>query len=172
MKKIVKLVCLFLVTSVVSVHVQAQESASRPSPAASATGTIKGAEITINYSSPSVKDRKIWGKLVPYNKVWRAGANEATTFESTKDLKIEGKVLPAGKYSFFVIPKETGTWTVIFNKEPKQWGAFKYEESKDQLRVEVKPTALVAKQEQLLYKIDSKGFSLNWDKVAVPVKVK
>src|SRR6187551_3706729 len=75
------------------------DKASRPSPPATATGKVNGATITINYSSPSVKGRKIWGELVPYDKAWRAGANEATIFETDKPIKVEGKPLPAGKYS-------------------------------------------------------------------------
>ena len=112
------------------------------------------------------------GWLEAYDKVWRAGANEATTFETDKDLTVEGKALPAGKYSFFLIPKEGRTWTAIFNKEPTQWGAYKYEEAKDALRVEVKTKALKATQERLVYKITKSGFSLDWDKISVPVLVK
>lgn len=155
-----------------SVNALAQNAQPKASPAATATGKIKDATITINYSSPAVKGRKIWGGLEAYDKVWRAGANEATTFETDKDLKVEGKTLPAGKYSFFLIPRENGTWTAIFNKEPKQWGAFKYEESKDQLRVDVKTKALAATQERLVYKITKSGFALEWDKISVPVSIK
>lgn len=155
-----------------SANAMAQNAQPKASPAATATGKIKGATITINYSSPAVKGRKIWGGLEAYDKVWRAGANEATTFETDKDLKVEGKVLPAGKYSFFLIPRENGTWTAIFNKEPKQWGAFKYEESKDQLRVDVKTKALAETQERLVYKITKSGFALEWDKISVPVSIK
>ncbi|WPO84108.1 DUF2911 domain-containing protein [Chryseobacterium sp. JJR-5R] len=122
------------------------------------TGKIKDANITIAYSSPSVKGRTIWGGLEAYGKVWRAGANEATTFETDKDLTVQGKKLPAGKYSFFLIPKESGTWTAIFNKEPKQWGVYKYAPSKDALRVDVKTKALPATQEALVYKINKKRF--------------
>jgi hypothetical protein len=82
------------------------DKSSRPSPPATATGKVGGANITINYSSPSVKGRKIWGDLVPYGKVWRAGANEATTFETDKAITVEGKNLPAGKYSLFALPGE------------------------------------------------------------------
>lgn len=171
MKAIIKSIILLFV-SAVSIQAIAQEAKPKASPAATATGKIKGATITINYSSPAVKERKIWGGLEPYDKVWRAGANDATTFETDKDLKVEGKTLPAGKYSFFLIPRESGTWTAIFNKEAKQWGAFKYEEAKDQLRVNVKTKALAATQERLVYKVSDKGFTLEWDKIAVPVAIK
>jgi hypothetical protein len=119
-----------------------------------------------------VKDRKIWGGLEPFDKVWRAGANDATTFETDKDIKVEGKTLPAGKYSFFLIPKESGTWTAIFNSEAKQWGAFKYNQEKDVLRADVKTKALSEKQERLEYKLNKGGFTLNWDKISVPVSIK
>lgn len=148
------------------------QKAPKGSPAETASGKINAATITIHYSSPSVKGRKIWGGLEPYGAVWRAGANEATTFETDKAIQVEGKPLPAGKYSFFLIPEENGTWTAIFNKEPNQWGAFKYEESKDQLRVKVKTKALAANQEKLVYKINKNGFELDWAKTSVPVSIK
>ncbi|RWY55935.1 DUF2911 domain-containing protein [Mucilaginibacter gilvus] len=140
------------------------------SPRDSVSVKVAGSTITINYGSPSVKGRKVFGELEAYGKVWRTGANEATVFTTTKDIKVEGKTLPAGTYGFFAIPTET-TWTIIFNKVAKQWGAFKYDESKDALRVTVKPVA-AAMSERLVYKINAKGFSLNWDKLSVPVSVK
>lgn len=89
------------------------------SPAATATGKIGAANVTINYSSPAVKGRKIFGELEPYGKVWRAGANEATIFETDHDIMVEGKKLPAGKYSFFATPGEK-EWTVILNSQVGQ----------------------------------------------------
>ncbi len=171
MKAILKSIAVLFVACV-SINAQAQEAKPKPSPAAIETGKIKDATITINYSSPSVKDRKIWGGLEPFDKVWRAGANDATTFETDKDIKVQGKTLPAGKYSFFLIPRESGTWTAIFNSEAKQWGAFKYNQEKDVLRADVKTKALAEKQEKLVYKMNKGGFSLDWDKVSVPVSIK
>lgn len=155
----------------ISGNALAQETEKQASPPKTVTGKIKDATITISYSSPSVKGRKIWGGLEPYGKVWRAGANEATTFETNKDLIVQGKTLPSGKYSFFLIPKENGTWTAIFNKESKQWGAYDYKEEKDQLRVDVKTKELRATQEMLVYKIDNASFTIDWDKISVPVSV-
>lgn len=172
MKTTVKIMTMLLTAFTLSLAAKAQEAKQPASPPATATGTIKGANITIKYSSPAVKGRTIWGGLEKYDKVWRAGANNATTFETDKDIKVEGKTLPAGIYSFFLIPRESGTWTAIFNKEPKQWGAFKYEEAKDQLRVDVKTKALPATQERLVYKVEKNGFVLLWDKIAVPVSIK
>ena len=150
----------------------AQKGKPRVSPPDSVTGNVKGATISIHYSSPSVKGRVIWGKLVPYDSVWRAGANEATTFETDKDIKVEGMSLPAGKYGFFLLPRPDGKWTAIFNTVSNQWGAFKYDPTKDQLRVEVKTHTLSSPVEALNYQISSKGFSLNWEKISVPVSIK
>lgn len=172
MKSTIKSITSFMFMLVVSANVMAQDAKPKASPAETATGKVGAANITINYGSPSVKGRQIWGGLEKYDKVWRAGANDATTFETDKDIKVEGKALPAGKYSFFLIPRESGTWTAIFNKEPKQWGAYKYEEAKDALRVDVKVKSLSSTQEKLVYNITNKGFSLNWDKVSVPVAIK
>lgn len=135
------------------------------------TGKINGATITINYGSPSVKGREIWGKLVPFNQVWRAGANDATTFETDKEVTIEGSKLPAGRYSFFVIPNEKEC-VIIFNKEAKQWGAYKYKEKEDQLRVTVKQKVAKTKAEKLVYLIEKNTVSLNWDNWTIPFSVK
>jgi len=172
MRAIIKSAAMVVAAMTISVNAFGQEAKKPASPAMTATGKIKDANITIAYSSPSVKERKVWGELVPYNKVWRAGANEATTFETSKDITVQGKKLPAGKYSFFLIPKESGIWTAVFNKEPKQWGAYKYEESKDALRVDVKTKALPTTQETLVYKVNSNGFTMDWDKISVPVEIK
>lgn len=172
MKTIIKTATVLVATMAISFNAFAQEAKKPASPPATATGKIKDATITIAYNSPSVKGRTIWGGLEAYDKVWRAGANEATTFETDKDITVQGKKLPAGKYSFFLIPKQSGTWTAIFNKEPKQWGAYKYEEAKDALRVDVKTKALPTTQETLVYKVNKNGFTMDWDKISVPVEIK
>ena len=136
-----------------------------------ATGKINGATIAINYSSPSVKERKIWGGLVPFNEVWRAGANEATTFETTKEITVEGSKLPAGKYSFFVIPNEKEC-IIIFNKQANQWGSGKYNEKEDQLRVTVKPQVTKSSAEKLMYTVAKNKVVLSWEKWNIPVSIK
>jgi hypothetical protein len=149
----------------------------KPSPAATATGKTKsGATITVNYSSPGVKGREIWGKLVPYNKVWRAGANEATIITIDKDTKVDGKALPAGKYSLYALVGEK-EWTIIFNSQTGQWGITRAGETtedpaKDVLRVKVKPNKSAAMNERLVYTINDKGFVLSWENLDVPVSVK
>jgi hypothetical protein len=109
-----------------------------PSPPASVSQTIGVTRITIDYHRPGVKGRKIWGELVTYDKVWRLGANEATTISFTDPVKIKGRVLPAGTYALFAIPKPA-VFTVVFNTVAKQWGAFRYDESKDVLRFDLQP---------------------------------
>lgn len=143
----------------------------KPSPAATATGKIGASAVTVNYSSPAVKGRPIWGGLVPYNEVWRAGANEATTVEFSQPVLVEGKALPAGKYGFFVIPTAT-QWTVIFNKVPNQWGAFKYDAKQDALRVPVTPRKAAAPAERLAYDVTPTGLVLRWETLEVPVAIK
>lgn len=164
-----KTLAVFVCAILVSTMVMAQEKPA--SPHKGVKGTVAGATITIRYGSPYVKGRKIWGDLVPYSKVYRAGADSATTFTTDKDIKVAGKLLPAGKYAFFVIPVEKGNWTVIFNKTAEQWGAFKYDQAQDQLRIMVmpKPSKMT---ESLTYVITKNGFSMNWDKVSVPVSIK
>ncbi|WPR77054.1 DUF2911 domain-containing protein [Algoriphagus sp. NG3] len=137
----------------------AQEKAS---PAKTAEGTVGDAKITINYSSPAVKGRTIWGDLVPMGEVWRAGANEATTFTTTKDIMVEGKALPAGTYSFFVIPGETSS-TLIFNKVAKQWGAFDYDSKEDALRVSVPSQQTSSLEERLVYEVKPDSFEIRWE---------
>lgn len=141
------------------------------SPAETVTGKVNGATITIKYGSPSVKGRAIWGGLVPYDKVWRAGANDATIFETDKTITIEGKQLPAGKYSFFVIPNENES-VIIFNKEAKQWGAYEYKVASDQLRVTVKNENGDAVVEKLEYKIMETRIELLWEKLIIGFEVK
>jgi hypothetical protein len=135
------------------------------------SGKINGATITINYGSPSVRAREIWDKLVPFNEVWRAGANDATTFETDKELTVEGSKLPAGKYSFFIIPNDKEC-IVIFNKEAKQWGAYKYKEKEDQLRVTVKQKVADTMAEKLVYTINKDNIVLSWEKWNIPISVK
>lgn len=152
------------------------DKANRASPPATAKGDVNGATITIDYSSPSVKNRKIFGELHPYGEVWRAGANEATLFETSKDIKVEGKALPAGKYSIYAIPGEK-EWTIIFNKQTGQWGvkrggATSRDEAQDALTVKVKPKKAAQLQERLVYDVNNKGFVIRWENVEVPVSIK
>lgn len=131
-------------------------------------------DITIVYSRPGVKGRKIWGGLVPYDKVWRAGANENTTFEVSKDVLINGQKLPAGKYGLHMIPGEK-QWTIIFSKNNSAWGSFSYKQEEDALRVTVTPVA-APEREWLSYGFENLAGNsatayLWWEKLKVPFEV-
>lgn len=154
---------------------QGSDKSSRPSPPATATGKIGAATITINYSSPAVKGRQIWGALVPYGQVWRAGANEATIFETDKNIKVEGKALPAGKYSLFLLPTEN-KWQVIFNSETGQWGIKRTGEAnrdpaKDVLTVSVTPQKSASMNERLAYDVTNNGVVMKWENMEVPIRI-
>lgn len=131
-------------------------------------------DITIVYHSPLVKGRKIWGELVPYKEVWRAGANENTTISFPDDVTINGNSLPAGTYGLHMIPDQN-EWTVIFSKNYKAWGSFFYKKEEDALRVTVKPIP-ASFQEWLSYDFierqpNSAVVALTWEKLRVPFKI-
>jgi hypothetical protein len=137
-KKMVQtLVVLALLLAVGAELSRAQLQMPRPSPKATVTQTVGLTDVTISYSRPGAKGRAIWGSLVPYNQVWRAGANEATIFTLSDDVLVEGKKLAKGSYSLHAIPT-ADTWTVIFNKVAEQWGSYSYKQEEDALRVTVK----------------------------------
>lgn len=159
-----------LVATVFFTTVSFAQDKKPASPPATAKGTINGATITINYSSPFVKGRTIWGELVPYGKIWRAGANAPTTFETDKAIKVEGKELPAGKYAVYVIP-ENGSATVIFGKDSKM-SAFDYKESEDALRVKVKTKKSDKMTESLVYNVNKNNVTLSWENLDIPVAIK
>jgi hypothetical protein len=155
---------------------QQEDKSKRPSPPAVATGKISDATITIDYSSPSVKGRKIFGGLIPYGKLWRAGANEATIFQTDKDITIEGKKLPAGKYSLFATPGEN-EWTIFFNSETGQWGDKQngdtnMDPAKTVLSVVVKPKKTTDLNEKLTYSVMNDGIDLKWEHSDVFMSVK
>ncbi len=157
MKKLVFVSLLVLISATAF----AQKKA-KPSPAAKTEAKINGNTIVIDYHQPAVKGREIWGDLVPYGKVWRAGANESTSIEFSSDVKINGKDLPKGKYAFFVIANEK-EWTLIFNKTIA-WGAYSYKEKEDALRVTVPVQKAEENTERLTYKVTEKGeVSLHWE---------
>lgn len=148
-----------------------EDKSKRASPPAKVEQKVGDATIVIDYSQPSMKGREIYGGLVPYGKVWRTGANEATTFETDKDIMIEGKKLPAGKYALLTIPGED-EWTIIFNEKHEQWGAYDYDKSKDVLRVKAKPVE-TDETEKLKFDITKAGkVHLDWERTRVPFMLK
>lgn len=153
-------------------HEMNSDKAKMPSPPAVAVAKIGGTTLEIKYSQPGVKGRNVWaGSLAPYGKVWRTGANDATTFEVSKDVTVQGKTLKAGKYGFFTIPGEK-EWVIIFNKVAKQWGAYDYKESEDVLRVTTTAKAHDMTERFTIEANDKGEVTLLWDKVAVPFTVK
>lgn len=136
---------------------QAQLDIPQKSPKANISFRVGVTDVTINYCSPAVRGRGIWGKLVPFDKVWRAGANEATTIDFSTNITVGGVVLPKGKYGFFLIPSKSGNWTAIFNKVWDQWGAYDYEAEKDALRVSIEVKNLTEVVEHLRYRITEKN---------------
>jgi len=146
----------------------------RPSQQASLTQRVGITDITIHYSRPLVKNRKIWGGLVPYDQVWRAGANENTTVSFSDQVVIEGQQLAIGTYGLHMIPHEKD-WTIIFSKNSSSWGSFTYDPSEDALRVIVK-TSPSDFYEALTYEFDelqpaSIVVTLRWERLAISFKV-
>jgi len=150
---------------------------AQKSPKAEAHGKVNGANLTIKYNSPFVKGRPIYGtNLVPYGKVWRAGADTATRFYTDKDIKVEGKTLAAGAYSLYAIAGETD-WVIIFNSKTGQWGINRDQSTTedpafDVIRVTVKPKKSASFNESLVYTFNDKGFVLSWENLDIPVWIK
>ena len=158
-----------------TVPLAAQLTLPRPSPNAKIAQTVGLTDITITYSRPGVKDRTIWGELVPYDKVWRTGANEATIVSFADDVTVNGNKLAAGSYSLHTIPGKE-EWTLIFNSAADPKANYSYDESKDVLRVKVKPETTGHMHERMMFVIPnvtdtSADIALEWEKVKVPFKV-
>src|SRR5947209_13309607 len=157
--------------------VSAQNDLNLPdvSQAAEVKQRIALTDITVKYHRPLVNGRKIWGGLVPYGKVWRAGANENTTIEFSDPVSIEGQPLAKGVYGLHMIPNPD-SWTVIFSKTNTAWGSYSYDQKEDALRVNVKPKPLAEAKEALEFdfedlKPDSTAVTLKWEKLGVPFTV-
>jgi hypothetical protein len=132
----------------------AQDKSARPSPPAKASCALAGGKsITVDYSSPRMKGRKIFGELVPFGKVWRAGANEATTFVTDTDLTVGGKAVPAGSYTIFTVP-EADKWTLVISKKTGEWGTAYPGPDNDLARVDMKVSKLAAPAENFTIAFD------------------
>jgi hypothetical protein len=154
-----------------------EDKSKRPSPPGTASVVLNGKNITIDYSRPYLKGRKIGGEIVPYGQVWRTGANEATTLTTEADLDIGGTSVPAGKYTLWTLPSE-GTWKLIVNKQTGQWGT-NYDESQDFARIDMQKSQTQQPVEQFTMSFDKKGndtadLVLEWGstRVSVPIKAK
>lgn len=193
------LLAVVALTSFTAQIAVAQVRTPRPSQKASVTQTIGVTDVTITYSRPGVKGRKIWGDalpsqeakgeatlddqnvrpkdapIVPWGHAWRTGANEATQFVVTDDVLVNGQKLPAGSYSLHTIPNKD-EWTIIFNSVANQWGSFNYDPTKDTLRIKAKAEAVNENQEWLAFTFDpvsdnSAQVNIRWEKLRVPFKV-
>jgi hypothetical protein len=168
--------CLILSLSIPSLSPAQAPRFNGPeaSPRAAVTQTIGISDVTVTYHRPATKGRDVWGKLVPYGEVWRAGANENTTISFGHQVSIEGKNLPAGTYGLHMIPTKED-WTIIFNKNSTSWGSYFYSESEDALRVTVKPVA-GEQTDWLQYAFtdltETTGtLVLSWEKLRIPIKL-
>ncbi|HYL93719.1 MAG TPA: DUF2911 domain-containing protein [Alphaproteobacteria bacterium] len=151
-----------------------QDKSKRPSPPGTASIELKGKKVTIDYSRPSVRGRKIMGELVPYGQVWRTGANEATTLTTGTDLNIGGAKVPAGTYTLYTLPGESA-WKLIINKQTGQWGT-EYDEAQDLVRIDMQKSATAKLVEQFTISFSVKDNNtflvLEWEntRVSVPIK--
>jgi len=173
-KPLLALIALLIAANAFAQAPQPAVKYPRPSQKSSLMQTIGTTDMTITYSRPGVKGRPIWGALVPYDQVWRTGANEATAISFSDDVSINGQALPKGTYSLHSIPGKD-SWTLIFNKVADQWGSYSYDATKDALRVTTKPEKAAA-TEWLTFEVpqltpDKATVVLRWENVAVPFTV-
>ena len=166
---------ILLVSAALSLRTIAWAQDQRKSPHESTSGVIAGKKITIEYGRPYKKGRKIFGGLEPLGKVWRTGADEATTLTTEADLMVGGIHVPAGTYGLFTIPDD-GKWTLVLNKTAKQWGAFDYDESQDLGRTAMKVSSLDSPLEQLTITIeptsgDNGVLKVAWDQTVATVDI-
>ena len=157
----------FLIASAASA--QREDDGDRVSKNGLTEGEVGGVAVVVEYGRPNANDRELWGELVPYGDVWRTGANEATTIEFGADAMVEGENVAAGTYSMFSIPGES-EWTIIFNKTAKQWGAFRYDEGEDALRVTVSP-GMGEHVEAMDFVIHGDSLILRWGDLTVPISI-
>jgi hypothetical protein len=146
----------------------------KASPRASVSQTVGLTEITITYDRPAVNGREVWGQLVPFDTVWRAGANENTVISFSSPVRVGGQDVPAGRYGVHMIPGR-GDWTVILSREASAWGSFSYDSAEDLLRVRVAPRPAEL-TERLAYTLDDPTddgvvATLRWEKLAVPIPI-
>jgi hypothetical protein len=175
LRKIRKVLLVKFIVLVFVSGVFAQLEFPRLSPKAEIKQVIGDTTVSIQYGRPNIRQRKVWGELVPFGQVWRTGANEATVFEVSGDVSINGQKLPAGKYSLHTIPGET-EWTIIFNRVWDQWGSFDYDEKADALRVTVKPLTADKYLETLAYsfedvEVSSANVVIGWENLRIPFKI-
>ncbi|MCP4459753.1 MAG: DUF2911 domain-containing protein [Cytophagales bacterium] len=138
-----------------------EKEKERPSPLRSDSTTIDSSNLKIEFGSPAVRERAIWGELVPFDKIWRTGANEATRLTTTKGIKINGVTLDSGKYSLFTIPRED-EWTLILNENHKLWGTSDYDSTLDVLRVNILTRQTKEFSERLKFYFEDDSLKFHW----------
>ncbi len=163
------LLAVLLAAAAVTALAERGDDSERKSKNGKTEGTIDGVKVAVEFGRPNVKGRKIWGGLEPYGKVWRTGADEATTISFSADVTIGGGTVPAGTYALFTVPGED-EWVFIFNKAAQQWGAFSYDQGQDALRVSAEPRA-AEHVESLDFVIEGSSVVLRWEKLAVGFEV-
>lgn len=153
--------------------IEVEEETPKPpkSPRLESSGTVDGVEVSIAFGSPYVKGREIWGDLIPYDKIWRAGANDATAVTFGEAVLVDGETVDAGTYALFIIPTQDNDWTIILNEEWSKeehgvWGAYDHKPEKDVLRFDVTPTLDNENVESLAFTVTESGLSFAWEKVA------
>jgi hypothetical protein len=166
---------VLMVATLATAQQPQQDKSKRPSPHDLTEVTLKGKKITIEYGRPYLKGRKVGQELAPYGKVWRTGADEATTLTTETDLTIGGVKVPAGKYTLYTLPSE-GTWKLIINKQTGQWGT-KYDESQDLARIDMNKSPLPQSVEQFTISFNKTSettadLNLDWENTRVSVTVK
>lgn len=168
------LILLFLITSAMAAEAQ-QAVKPRLSPTAIVTARYKDTYLKLTYSQPHKRGREVFGKLVPFNEVWRTGANEATEFTLTKEAYIGGNLIPAGTYSMFTIPNPE-KWTIIINKENGLWGSYNYNQKLDLIRFDVPVAENPIAYEAFTIMLDQRNnladLLLFWDrtKISIPIQ--
>lgn len=167
--------CLAILFFFVVSSVEAQLKLPQASPAAYVKQTIGLTDVSVNYHAPSARGRKVFGELVPYGTMWRAGANEATLISFTDEIFLNNERVPAGTYSFFLLPKSDSTWHVILNKDTTLWGLDGYSELNDVAYLEVKPTK-ASFQETMQFQFSDIGYNtgklnLRWEDITVTLNI-
>ncbi len=169
-RAVVPLIFTALLVTALPAVAQRGDDSARASKNGKVEGTIDGVTVTLEYGRPNVKGRTVWGDLVPYGKVWRTGADEATTITFSADVEIGGETLAAGTYSLYTEPGEN-EWTVIFNKVADEWGT-RYDAGQDALRVTATPKPIGEHVEEMEFVIVDSWVALQWERLAVPFEVK
>jgi hypothetical protein len=166
---------LLVTLSLVGIALLAQDKSSRPSPPAKAECKLDAKAITVDYSSPRAKGRKIFGGLVPYGQVWRAGANEATTLTTSSDITVGGTAVPAGKYTIFAVPGES-KWALVICKKTGEWGTAYPGPDNDLARIDMKVSKTSAPVENFTIAFDQSGSTctlrMEWENTRASVDIK